>query len=251
MVTIGQKAFCGILETMSQPAPEFFQKLAAGFSAPIHELDCGKKCAPHNERGVPFCCDTAHMVPTAYDQEWAYLQVNTDLWHQWRADDPIDTARLEELTPEGQVLIACQGHTRCQRDFRALTCRSFPFFPYLTSGHEFIGLSLYWEYADRCWVISNLNAVTAEYRKQFVAAFDQLFEQLPVERESFAHQSAAMRRAFTRRGRTIPLLHRNGGSYKISPRGERLRRVLPEAFPKFGPYAVAQTLPFPDELAPH
>ena len=222
--------------------------LYARFQAPIAAMDCAERCAPHNEWGAPFCCDTRHSVPTAYLDEWMYLRVNTDMWQVWMADEPSETARLREQTPEGQVLIECQGHEFCQRGFRALTCRAFPFFPYLTREGEFTGLSYYWEYEGRCWVISNLRVVTPEYRAQFVAAYDELFARMPAERETFRHHSTVMRRVFGRRRRALPLLHRNGYTYKVTPRNGRMRRVPVESLPAYGPYKVAAELPFPDEL---
>jgi hypothetical protein len=66
------------------------------FEAPITALDCGKKCSPYNEHGVPFCCDTRHAVPSAYTGEWRYLQANTDLWHEWQGPTPQETERLRQ-----------------------------------------------------------------------------------------------------------------------------------------------------------
>ena len=63
------------------------QALYDGFRTPIASVDCGQQCAPYND-GVPFCCDTCHAVPTAYLDEWAYLQDNTELWYLWEAEDP-------------------------------------------------------------------------------------------------------------------------------------------------------------------
>ncbi len=221
--------------------------LYARFRAPIAALDCGHRCAPYNENGVPFCCDNHHAVPAAYAAEWEYLQANTDLWRPWEAGDPAETARIQAQTPPGQTLIACLGHTRCQRDFRSITCRAFPFFPYLDGEGEFQGLSYYWEYEDRCWVISNLISVTSAYLVEFFAAYDFLFSRVPQERENYSHFSAVMRRLFRRRRRAIPLLHRNGNAYKVTPTNGRMRRVLLESLPKFGPYRIAEELPFPDE----
>jgi hypothetical protein len=223
---------------------EFYSR----FQAPIAAFDCGQRCAPHNEWGAPFCCDTRHAIPTAYLAVLEYLERHSDLWHLWQAQQPDETARLRSQAPVGQVLIACQGNAYCQRDFRSLTCRSFPFFPYLTRQGEFIGLAYYWEYEDRCWVISNLWVVTPEYRQQFIAAYDRLFEHMPAERENFRHYSAVMRRVFGRRRRALPLLHRNGHAYKITPRGGRMRRVSLESLPAFGPYRIAAEMPFPDEM---
>ncbi len=226
-----------------------YAKIYASFQAPIAKLNCGDKCAPYNENHVPFCCDTRHAVPTAYNEEWQYLQENTDLWRLWQAEEHAETARLQAQTPPGQALIACKGHELCQRSFRSITCRAFPFFPYISKAGEFLGLSYYWEYEERCWVISHLEVVEPEYRAQFLAAYDLLFERMPSEKETFAHHSGVMRRIFGRRHRAIPLLHRNGACYKITPRNERMRRVEPGSLPKFGPYQITEELAFPDEIS--
>ena len=161
------------------PVTPEFAALYTGFSAPIAALDCGEKCAPYNERGVPFCCDTRHVLPSAYQAEWEYLQAGTNLWHEWHSTDPHLELEIHAAAPEGQVLIECLGHRLCQRGYRSIACRAFPFFPYLTREGEFIGLSYYWEYEDRCWVISHLAAVSSEYAGQFFVAFDALFSAYP------------------------------------------------------------------------
>ncbi len=224
-----------------------FPALYAHFRSPIAEFDCGKKCAPYNENGVPFCCDTNHAVPTAYKEEWDYLQVNTDQWHPLEAEDSHETERLRNQTPDGQVLIACLGHEHCQRGFRALSCRAFPFFPYITAGGEFAGLTYYWEFEDRCWVINNLHVVQPEYRGEFISAYDLIFERAPEERENYLYQSHVMRQFFAKKRRAIPLLHRNGENYKISPSSEVMRRTSLDKLPKFGVYKIAVGLPFPGE----
>ena len=236
------------LLVMRALSPHDFALLYAGFQAPIAALNCGERCAPYNEYGVPFCCDTRHAVPAAYQAEWEYLQANTDLWHAWQGSTPSETEELISSAPEGQVLIACLGHELCQRNFRSLTCRAFPFFPYISQQGEFLGLSYLWEYQDRCWVINNLQVVSREYLDQFVSTFDRLFEWAPAEREHYLDFSELMRRSFTHLRRSIPLLHRNGTVYKISPRDGAFRRASPEKLPKFGDYKIAAMLPFPDEM---
>jgi hypothetical protein len=57
-----------------------------------------------------------------------------------------------------------------------------------------------------------------------------------------------MRDEFSKKRRAIPLLHRNGGTYKISPGSERLRKVAVDQLPKHGPYKLAASMPFPDEI---
>jgi hypothetical protein len=225
-----------------------YASIFAGFDAPVSAFDCGEKCSPYNEGGVPFCCDTRYVVPSAYHGEWEYLQTNNDLWHIWRADSIEETKRLQKEIPQGQVLIECLGFTQCHRSFRALTCRAFPFFPYLSSRGEFIGLSYYWEYRDRCWVISNLQVVSFEYRRQFIATFDRIFDWMPEERTTFSYHSADMRRSFSKQRRRFALLHRDGLIYTINADTEEMRCIEPEKLPKYGVYRISAYLPFPDEL---
>ena len=122
-----------------------------GFDSPIATLDCGKKCAPHNPRGKPFCCDSCYAIPAAYKSEWKYLKGNTQLWHAWRGNECDDTtdeerARLKADMPKEMILLECLGPSHCQREIRALSCRQFPFFPYVTSDYRFIGLAYEWEF---------------------------------------------------------------------------------------------------------
>jgi len=217
-------------------------QLYAAFDAPVCDLDCGLKCAPYNPdgSGKPVCCDICQAVPVAYRQEWEYLQPRTGLWHLWRGDecpaDPCDPAELQQDTPEHLLLLACQGPAHCQRPYRASSCRQFPFFPYVTEDYRFIGLAYEWDFEPTCWVISHLDQVTPRYRREFVAFYDEMFNLWPDEFESYAALSEDMRVAFTARHRRIPLLHRNGQDYLLSPGSERLTRVNAVQFKRFGPY---------------
>ncbi|MBI3174598.1 MAG: hypothetical protein HYZ25_12820 [Chloroflexi bacterium] len=215
------------------------RELYDGFDAPIARLDCGKKCAPYNPSGKPFCCDICHAVPAAYQSEWAYLQPNTNLWHEWRGDEcgsaqEVDTLKAE--TPESMILLACLGPDRCQRDFRALSCRQFPFFPYVTADYRFVGMAYEWEFESKCWVISNLSQVSVRYREEFIRTYDELFALFQDEFDSYAVHSEEMRAHFIEQKRRIPILHRNGGVYLLSPASERMVRVEAGKLPKFEPY---------------
>jgi hypothetical protein len=217
------------------------RKLYDGFDTSITDFDCGQKCAPHNPSGKPFCCDICHAVPAAYREEWSYLQGNTNLWHEWRGNECESAAdgerkQLAYETPDNMILLACLGPAQCQRPFRALSCRQFPFFPYVTSDYRFLGLAYEWEFENTCWVISNLDSVTETYREQFVETHDRLFAFSQDAFDSYHTHSERMREHFASLRRRIPLLHRNGKFYLLSPRSERLARVEPERLPKFGFY---------------
>ncbi len=178
------------------------------FNAPVTELDCGRMCAPHNPSTKPFCCDICHAVPAAYRSEWAYLEPNTDLWHAWRGDECEAASRsenreLRRSLPRSMLLLACLGPDRCQRDFRALSCRQFPFFPYVTSDYRFLGLAYEWEFVQQCWVINNLQQVTARYREEFVALHDRLFALFQPQFDAYAFHSERMRAYYLTRGAQV------------------------------------------------
>jgi hypothetical protein len=230
-----------IYKTTSDLEPEDILSLYDGFNSPIAEFDCGRKCAPHNPSGKPFCCDICHAVPAAYKSEWTYLEPSTDLWYRWRGDECEDStakevACLKADTPKNMVLLACLGPSQCQRDFRALSCRQFPFFPYVTSDYHFIGLAYEWEFESKCWVISNLPSVTKKYRDEFIRTYDQLFAIFQSEFDQYAYHSERMREHFIRQKRRFPVLHRNGTNYWVSPGSERLRSADVKSLPRFGVY---------------
>jgi len=167
---------------------------------------------------------------------------------QGSSNKPDRASNLNPAQPPALSKVEVKDAERyCHRDHRTLVCRAFPFFPYFDSYGKFLGLSVYSEYADRCWVISNLQIVRHEYKVQFIETYEKLFAHLPEERKGFQYHSAEMRRTFQSRRQTIPLLHRDGYTYKISPATEKLHRVAPESFPKYGPYKIADALLFPDE----
>lgn len=208
------------------------------FHEPVTSFDCGTKCSIHNPSGKPFCCDICHAIPAAYLQEWDYLRASTDLWHVWRGDecleDTTDPDSLRADTPDHMLLLACKGPTHCLREYRAVSCRQFPFFPYITSSLRFLGLAYEWEFEPTCWVISNLDQVTDTFRREFVRTFDRLFSQWDEEFEGYIFRSEDMRKHFSEHKRRIPLLLRGGGYILIDPESEEYESVNPGELEKFG-----------------
>jgi len=232
-----------VLRSPNDLTPADLRALFDGFDFPIAKLDCGKKCAPHNPSGKPFCCDICHAVPAAFKSEWTYFQATTDLWHRYRGDEcasPSDgeagRAIPDSDLPPGMISLACLGPARCQRDVRTLSCRAFPFFPYITSDYRFLGLACEWEFESVCWVISNLGAVTDEYREEFLRTFDHLLANFDDVFENYAYHSELMRVHYASHRRRFPLLHRNGRAYLVSPMSDRMQRVEISSLPRFGFY---------------
>lgn len=225
-----------------QSAPSWnIREIYNGFSAPVTEEDCGLYCAAHNPSRKPFCCDICLAVPAAYHAEWNYLREHTALWHPWRGDEcsteQSDPRSLEEQTPLHMRLLACLGPEQCERDYRSISCRQFPFFPYITSDDRFIGLTYNWDFEDTCWVISHLDLVSPVFRQEFICTYDELLYEVPDDYDSYYYLSEDMRRHFAKIRRRIPLLHRDGGTYLISPKSEKLAKASFSQMRKFGPYA--------------
>jgi hypothetical protein len=219
-----------IYRTPSDLEDAEIHRLYDEFDAPVTDLDCGRLCAPDNPSGKPFCCDICHAVPAAYRSEWTCLEKNTRLWHAWHGDECQDGQAghpdLIAETPDSMTLLACLGPQQCERQFRLLSCRQFPFFPYITSDYRFLGLAYEWAFEETCWVIRNPNRVTETYRRQFVATFDRLFALFDEEFENYAAHSAGMRAVFSSRRRRIPILHRDGGQVLVSPGSEKVRKIV-------------------------
>ena len=206
------------------------RSLYDAFDTEICGLDCGMMCMANNPAGKPFCCDICHAVPAVYNEEWAYLQPNTNLWHIWREDEcgngkAGEFDRLMAETPENMLLLACRGPQVCQRSFRSLSCRQFPFFPYVSSDYRFLGLAYDREFAGKCWVIDHLEAVTPLYRQQFVALHDRIFAFSQDIFESYYDLSEQMRSYYSSNKRRFRILHRNGKDYMVSPGSERLSKI--------------------------
>lgn len=87
-------------------------------------------------------------------------------------------------------------------------------------------------------MISNLAQVSAGFRQEFVAAFDRIFDTWLEDMDSYIELSGETREQYRAIHRRIPLLHRNGSNYLVSPASERLYRTPAEHFPRFAPYTA-------------
>lgn len=224
-----------------------FQKLYSDFAMPLAEIDCGKKCGPHNEYGVPFCCDIQQVVPSAFELEWAYLRENTDLWQPWSSSGDL-AQELDEELQDGQVLLMCLGHRECQREYRTLTCRAFPFYPYLDRNGEFRGMSYYPDFRQVCWIISNLNLVSQDFKEGFQRAFERIFDLYPDYHQNFLGYCDYVRLKASAKEEEVILLDFSGKVFAIDPQTERINQVEYKDLPAFGPYEITREMQFPDEL---
>ncbi len=212
-----------------------FRAIYQRFQAAVSRYDCGRFCAPLNN-GTPVCCDTEHAIPVVDKTEYRLLKSRTDLWGPYTPTDA-SSRKIVETLHKSCTAIECKGAMHCERDNRTLACRAFPFYPYITRAGELVGLATYWIFADRCWLISNMQVVERQFVQEFVAAYELVFKRDPEEREVMRGQSATHRRVFSRQKRIIPLIGRDGGYFKVMPHGGEVRSATPAEFVKVGPYA--------------
>ena len=231
-----------------KPGKAHFRELYKTFSSPIAELDCGQMCGPYNDYGVPVCCDIKQVIPAAYQEEWAYLQENCDLWCPWRGADRKEQDELMNSLQGGQVLIQCLGYQDCQRSFRSISCRAFPFYPYIDSSSNFIGLAYYRDFQEECWVISNLALVSQEYKLEFQKVYQRLFMIYPDTRSSYSDYSAYLRETSTSAEEDLIVLGFSGDLFLIEPATEKIVEGQYSELEAYGPFQVTRELMFPEEL---
>lgn len=215
---------------------EHFAEVHRRFDTPISERhDCGRWCAPLNG-GEPVCCSTKNAIPVVDKAEWHLLRERTDLWHRFKPYDASSREIVDGLH-ENCTAIECRGAAFCERQHRTLACRAFPFFPYFTREKEIVGVSYYWIFEDRCWVISNLRIVEPEFLRQLLWAYEYLFERDEDERQAYIEQSISMRRVFSRARRAFPVIGRDGALYSVRPgTGGRLEPAKWSEFKPLGPW---------------
>ncbi|MFP4004965.1 MAG: hypothetical protein ACLFV8_14420 [Alphaproteobacteria bacterium] len=213
-----------------------FAKAYKGFDAPISERhDCGRYCAPLNG-GKALCCSTDHTIPVVDKEEFRLLKERTDLWSKYKPTDAHSQKIVDDLHHHCTA-IKCKGVEFCERHNRTIACRAFPFFPYFTREEEIVGVSYYWSFEDRCWVLSNLRIAEPEFVRQLIWAYEYLFKRDEEERQAYIDQSVSMRRVFSRANRAIPIIGRDGEPCKVMPKtGGKVVPAKWSDFKPMGPY---------------
>jgi hypothetical protein len=174
-------------------------------------------------------------VPIVDKTELALLQSRSSIWSVYEPIDAAGRAIVADLHKDC-LAVECKGARLCERENRSMSCRTFPFFPYFTRAREFVGLAYYWDFEDRCWVMSNLGIVDKQFIDEFVAAHELLFAHDEEEKEGMVDHSAAMRRVFSRWNRIIPLIGRDGAYYAVEPRTHVIRPATLAEFGRHGYY---------------
>ena len=204
---------------LPKPILQDIQSVYKGFSHPACSQDCGEHCRTQNPNDKPFCCDPTFAIPALYNTEYKQLEQLTDLWFSAE-----NTVKIDSL-PDGMSLHRCQGPQLCQRGYRSISCRSFPFFPYITSDYEFLGLAVEWEFQEVCWLANHLLLVEQTFRDEFINTYDKLFVQYQDVFDNYHEHSIRCRNAHLSLGKKVKVLHRNGKNYWVDANTEVKKAV--------------------------
>lgn len=196
--------------------PDDFTVLYREFQSAPATFDCGKKCAPFND-GEPFCCDTGWVVPIAFKDEWKYLEKKTNLWHEFRPRNSDEFDLIDEIDEDESVFIECKGVKYCERENRSISCRTFPFEPYLDTRGNLLGLVYNRVIEDKCYLVDRPQIVTKEFVRQYMRFIEKFFKMLPSEKELYMEQSRIYRNLISRRKKPLVVLTEKGpfeGAYR-------------------------------------
>jgi hypothetical protein len=187
-----------------------WQALYKSFSAQVCSVNCGALCAPFN-RGIPYCCKHRYQEPILFTGELAWLKTQTALWKH----KPLNTRahRRSAAAIEDYIKYAhCKGIEQCERKYRSLACRFFPFEPYFESGKKFAGLVFMYRAAKRCPLIDHPTIrINQRYINQAIQVWKKIFAAYPREMELYIHNSRGLRLSMKLKNKRIRVFTEKSG----------------------------------------
>jgi len=171
------------------------------FDANVTSFNCGKLCAPFNN-GIPVCCDNNNHIPVLFTRELNWNRTESKQWRKLVPQDQEDKKMVGEI--ENYVKFCnCNGVARCERNYRSITCRLFPFEPYIQK-KMFLGMTYVYRSERDCPLIENKTApISQRFINQALNIWKELFSGYPGEWELYTEESASLRRRFKRKNRPI------------------------------------------------
>ena len=186
------------------------------FDSTPTSFDCGKVCAPKNE-GIPFCCDSGWLLPVMYKREFAYLKEKTNLWKRFRPKTKHEKNIVEETDKE-TVFGECLGHERCDRRYRSVSCRIFPFEPYLDLEGNLLGIVFNYTLGNKCPLVDKPKLISKKFISDQIRMWNYIFKKELSERDVYRDQSIQIRRYLSRKRKPIYILTPKGyykGKYRL------------------------------------
>jgi hypothetical protein len=106
----------------------------------------------------------------------------------------------------------------------------------VTRDRQVIGLTVYWIYEDRCWMISNLRLVETRFIRECLDTWRAIFAKDQEEWQTYVEYAATMRRVFSRWRRQIPVLDSDGRLLLVDPSTGDIRAGRVQDYPTYGPF---------------
>ena len=151
-----------------------FEKLYQILQASVTNFDCGAICSKKND-GVPICCEVNVVIPVLYTHEFKYVSARCDLWREFVPEDKSDQNMIDDCGYD-DVMVLCKGHKGCNRDYRSFVCRTFPFYPFISEEGVFMGMTYNYDFDGKCVLVNDHEAINKEYIRQFIEAWNYLFD---------------------------------------------------------------------------
>jgi hypothetical protein len=171
-------------------------------SVRMTDFDCGRKCAPKND-GVPYCCDREQVTPVLFRDEYRWHREQGTFWKKM----PIKTKRDKKLVEETctyNVFSVCPGVESCRRTLRSLSCRMFPFEPFLDKTGTVTGLVYQDGENERCPLVGkHRRHYNQAYIRNAIRVWQELVDTFPEEKEMYLRESRRRKRLATRTGKPL------------------------------------------------
>jgi len=171
----------------------------------ITNFDCGSLCKPEND-GIPFCCVTDNAVPLLYSSEFKFLSKSTDMWSRWKPVTKDDRKLQKDTESKESIFCQCKGIAKCERDFRSISCRTFPLEPYIDRRGIFVGLVFMKEFRHGCPLSKKPREIRQEFVDQHFSFWEKLLLRKENERETYTDSSKDLRRDAKKTKKKFPVL---------------------------------------------
>jgi len=157
-------------------------------SVRMTDFDCGKWCAPRNN-GIPYCCDGKKVLPVLFKDEYRWHRQQGGFWHKLHVKTKADK-RLVEESCSYNVFALCPGVRDCRRTLRSLTCRLFPFEPFLDSRGSVMGLVYQSSESGCCPLMGKPQHIyIRKYIRNAIRVWQELVDTFPEEKDLYIRES--------------------------------------------------------------
>ncbi|MBN1115372.1 MAG: hypothetical protein JXA66_08530 [Oligoflexia bacterium] len=185
-----------------------FRYLYNILDANITDFDCGAICALEND-GVPVCCEVNVVIPILYKNEYKYVNRHCKLWKRFKPENAHDKRLIKDCGYD-DIMAICRGHKDCNRNYRSMVCRTFPFYPFIEKNGNFLGLTYNYDFENKCILVGHPGMVNPVYIKQSLKAWNYVFDKDEAEYDAHYDLSRVIENKRRRKGKKIDIINTEG-----------------------------------------